>query len=51
MPESEFAALLRELEETLRGLKKANVPEQRRLLLREMRRLFSEIERAKVAPK
>jgi hypothetical protein len=48
---NELAELLRDLEQTLLTLKATEDPERRRLLLRKMSRLFSQIERNPIAPK
>jgi hypothetical protein len=46
---NELAELLRELEETLLTLQETENPEHRRLLVREISRLFTEIERSPTA--
>jgi hypothetical protein len=46
----ELAERLRELEETLASLKVAKNPERRRPLVRQMSRLFAEIERNHIEP-
>jgi hypothetical protein len=48
---TELAELLAELEQTLLSLKATRDPERRRLLIRKMSRLFTEIERNPIGPK
>ena len=48
---NELADLLAELEQTLLSLKATKDPERRRVLLRKMSRLFTEVERNPIRPK